>query len=137
MSKAKFCSDLKEKREKKLGKTLEDMKILTDLSPGYLSLFESGGIKKPKTDTMRKIAAAYEVNFKKMAEAFYGSDEEAEKQIHLDILIKQLEADEKLKIGKFVRDALDEGLEEKGKILVIKLYELFINKNKPKKKKLL
>jgi transcriptional regulator with XRE-family HTH domain len=121
---------LRNKRENILKKSLSQLGDMIGLNKGHLSQIERGKIDVPNVDTLRKIARAYEVNFKELADVFFKTEEKAEEMIKMDVILKQIASDEKYKFRELIEDAMEENMGEKTKLLIIRMYEKMYNGKK-------
>ena len=121
---------LRYKRDNILKKSLSQLGDMIGLNKGHLSQIERGKIDVPNVDTLRKIARAYEVNFKELANVFFKTEEKAEEMIKMDIVMKQVASDEKYKFRELIEDAMEENMGEKTKLLIIRMYEKMYNGKK-------
>jgi transcriptional regulator with XRE-family HTH domain len=121
---------LRNKRDNILKKSLSQLGDMIGLNKGHLSQIERGKIDVPNVDTLRKIARAYEVNFKELADVFFKTEEKAEEMIKMDVILKQIASDEKYKFRELIEDAMEENMGEKTKLLIIRMYEKMYNGKK-------
>ena len=121
---------LRYKRDNILKKSLSQLGDMIGLNKGHLSQIERGKIDVPNVDTLRKIARAYEVNFKELADVFFKTEEKAEEMIKMDVILKQVASDEKYKFRELIEDAMEENMGEKTKLLIIRMYEKMYNGKK-------
>lgn len=111
-------------RRKESNTGLVELAETSGLSASYLSALERGNIDTTKYDKILKIAKSYGVPLEDVKSAFKASAKEAEELAHIDIILKQIAADEKLKLRRLLKQVLEDGeLGKNAKLLVIKLYE--------------
>lgn len=136
MNKEQFCRFLRDRRDNDLKISLTAMRARTGISEGTLSMLERGHVDKPKKDVVRSIARGYKVRERQIENAFYPSRKQqkpSKKNIDLDIILTQLEGDEKLNIKKrIIKRAIADGFTETQKELVAELY-MRLMKNKGRK----
>ncbi len=110
------------RKELKIG--LIEMASANNLSPSYLSSLERGNVDKTRYDKILRISKGYKVPLETVKSAFKADAKEAEELAHIDIILKQIAADEKLKLRSLLLQALEDGeLGKSAKMLVIRLYE--------------
>ncbi len=125
----KALGRLLKKRRKELKTSLVELAATGSLSASYLSALERGNIDKTKYDKILKISKAYRVPLENVKSAFKASAKEAEEMAHIDIILKQIAADEKLKLRDLLQDVLEDGdLGKNTKMLIIRLYENIYHK---------
>lgn len=131
MNKKALGKLLRQKR-KELKLSLEEMAGASQgiLSPSYLSALELGKVSKTRYDKLLMAAEMYQVNFEIVKSAFMTSAKEAEEIEHVDIILKQIASDEKLKLHDLFQQVLDEEgeLSKNLKILLIRFYETIYRK---------
>lgn len=128
LDKKAFGKLLRTKR-KELRISLIEMASSTNLSPSYLSALERGNVDKTRYDKILQIAKGYSVPLEKVRSVFKADAKEAEEQAHMDIILKQIAADEKLKLRSLLLQAIDDGgLGKNAKMLIIRLYESIYRK---------
>jgi transcriptional regulator with XRE-family HTH domain len=111
-------------KRKELKISLIEMASNNNLSPSYLSSLERGNVDKTRYDKILKISKGYQIPLDTVRSAFKADSKEAEASAHMDIILKQMAADEKLKLRKLFQQVLEDGeLGNKAKLLVIRLYE--------------
>ena len=116
-------------KRKELKISLIEMASGNNLSPSYLSSLERGNVDKTRYDKMLKIAKGYRVPLDTVKTAFKADAKEAEESAHMDIILKQIAADEKLKLRKLFQQVLEDGeMGKNAKLLVIRLYEHIYHK---------
>ena len=111
-------------KRKQLKISLIEMASNNDLSTSYLSSLERGNVDKTRYDKILRISKGYQVPLDTVKSAFKADSKAAEESAHMDIILKQMAADEKLKLRPLFQKVLEEGeLGKDAKLLVIRLYE--------------
>ncbi len=111
-------------KRKQLKISLIEMASNNDLSTSYLSSLERGNVDKTRYDKILRIAKGYQVPLDTVKSAFKADAKAAEESAHMDIILKQIAADEKMKLRPLFQQVLEEGeLGKNAKLLIIRLYE--------------
>ncbi len=114
---------LKQKRKTVLKASMADLGKPFGLTKGHLSFIERGKIDDPSLDTLINVAKAYQVSLKELTDVFLKDGKKSDDYVKMHIILKQIAADERLKFGKLVKEAMKEKMGEKTKLLIIRLYE--------------
>lgn len=121
---------------KQLGKTVAKLGAESGIPAQTIYAIEKGSISEPRLDLFRSLSQVYKVPLSKLTAAYYKSPETI---VQRSVLMMQLQGDENLKVGKWVRNALEEEPGENTIKLILKLYEIITKKklltDRVKKKK--
>lgn len=98
------------------------------LSPSYLSALEKGKVTKTRYDKLVSVSNIYDVDIEIIKSAFQTTAREAKELAHIDVILKQLAADEKFEYRELVQQVLEEEPSKKVKMLLIRLYEFGIHR---------
>lgn len=131
MNRYEFGKYLRAKR-KEMGKTLKEMAATADISVDHLRRFEKGGIERPGTSALQKLAEAYKIPLRQVSDVFY-KDDARDKQLteKLDNILRSIQDDKVFKAkGSAIRHTALSQLEISAdvKLLIISLYEQITGK---------
>ncbi len=123
MDQTELGKRLKQKRKTVFRMSMDELGKPFGLTKGYLSFIERGKIDDPGLDSMINIAKAYQVSLKELTDVFLRAGRKTDEYVKMHVILKQIAADEKVKVGKLVQEAMKEKMGEKTKRLIIALYE--------------